>query len=85
MMLGSLLAGITFSHADVAAVHCMAEALGGLYDTPHGVANSMFFPIVTAFNAQADSQKHARAAAACGLPVAGLSSTEAASLLVQEL
>jgi alcohol dehydrogenase len=85
MMIGSLLAGIAFSHADVAAVHCMAEALGGLYDTPHGVANSMFFPIVTAFNVQADPAKHARAAQACGLPVAGLSDVEASSLLVREL
>lgn len=85
MMLGSLLAGIAFSHSDVAAVHCMAEALGGLYDTPHGVANSMFFPIITAYNASADPAKHARAAAACGLPVAGLAPEEAAALLVEEL
>ncbi len=28
MMMGSLLAGLSFSHADVASVHCMAEALG---------------------------------------------------------
>lgn len=85
MMVGSLLAGVAFSHADVASVHCMAEALGGLYDTPHGVANSIFLPYVTAFNAPANPAKHARAAAICGLPVAGLSEEEAASLLVEEL
>ncbi|MFZ5643854.1 MAG: iron-containing alcohol dehydrogenase [Bacillota bacterium] len=85
MMLGSVLAGMAFSHSDVAAVHCMAEALGGLYDTPHGVANSMFLPIVTAFNAEHDPVRHAGVAAACGLPVSGLSSVEAASLLVEEL
>jgi alcohol dehydrogenase len=85
MMVGSLLAGIAFSHADVAAVHCMAEALGGLYDTPHGVANSMFLPIVTAYNVPANPGKHARAAAICGLPVQGLSEAEAANLLVEEL
>lgn len=85
MMVGSLMAGIAFSHSDVAAVHCMAEALGGMYDTPHGVANSMFLPIVTAFNAPADPAKHARAAAACGFKVEGLSNEEASSLLVQEL
>ncbi len=85
MMVGSLMAGIAFSHADVAAVHCMAEALGGMYDTPHGVANSMFLPVVTAFNAPADPAKHARAAAACGLRVDGLSHGEASSLLIEEL
>jgi alcohol dehydrogenase len=85
MMVGSLIAGIAFSHADVAAVHCMAEALGGLYDTPHGVANSIFLPVVTSFNASADPQKHARAAQACGLPVAGLPDRDAAARLVSAL
>ena len=32
MMLGSLLSGLAF-FADVAAVHCLAEAQGGKYDT----------------------------------------------------
>jgi alcohol dehydrogenase len=85
MMVGSLMAGIAFSHADVAAVHCLAEALGGLYDIPHGVGNSMFLPAITAYNASADAARHARAAAACGLDIIGLSDQEAASLLVTEL
>ena len=85
LMLGSLLAGVAFSHADVAAVHCLAEALGGLYDLPHGAGNSMFLPSVTAYNAEADPQKHAQVAVACGLPVAGLTAEEAAALLVNEL
>ncbi|MCK9905672.1 iron-containing alcohol dehydrogenase, partial [Frankia sp. Cpl3] len=82
MMVGSVMAGLAFSHADVASVHCMAEALGGLYDTPHGVANSIFLPVVTAFNASADPLKHARVAQVCGLPVAGMSESEATEHLV---
>ena len=85
MMFGSLLAGLAFSHADVAAVHCMAEAVGGLYDIPHGVANSIFLPVVTAYNASSDYNKHAATAAACGLPVGGVSDQEAAEYLVREL
>lgn len=85
LMIGSLQAGIAFSHSDVAAVHCLAEALGGLYDIPHGVANSMFLPIVTKYNAEADPARHARCAAACGLNTTGLRDEEAASLLVAEL
>lgn len=85
LMIGSLMAGIAFSHADVAAVHCMAEAIGGLYDTPHGVANSIFLPIVTAYNSEADLQKHARIAQACGLPVSHLSPKQASALLVEKL
>ena len=33
MLLGSLIAGICFGNSDIAGVHCMREALGGLYDT----------------------------------------------------
>lgn len=85
MMVGSLIAGMAFSHADVASVHCMAEALGGLYDTPHGVANSIFLPVVTAYNAPCDPVKHARVARACGLPVQGMTDEEAARCLVEAM
>ncbi|MET3289872.1 UNVERIFIED_CONTAM: alcohol dehydrogenase class IV [Brevibacillus sp. OAP136] len=59
MMEGSLLAGLCFGSADVAAVHCLAEALGGLYDTPHGVANAVFLPHVLRFNAEENKPMHA--------------------------
>ncbi|MFD2370548.1 iron-containing alcohol dehydrogenase [Brevibacillus sp. GCM10020057] len=59
MLEGSLLAGLCFGSADVAAVHCLAEALGGLYDTPHGVANSVFLPYVLKFNAAENKPMHA--------------------------
>lgn len=85
MMLGSVMAGIAFSHADVAAVHCLAEALGGLYDTPHGVANSIFLPSVTEFNAAAAPERHREAARICGLPVDKMTPGEASELLTAEL
>lgn len=59
MQEGSLLAGLCFGSADVAAVHCLAEALGSLYDTPHGVANAIFLPYVVQYNAEADGPLHA--------------------------
>ncbi|AQQ54856.1 iron-containing alcohol dehydrogenase [Planococcus lenghuensis] len=62
MLEGSLLAGLCFGSSDVAAVHCLAEALGGLYDTPHGVANAVFLPYVLQFNAGEDLELHARLA-----------------------
>lgn len=85
LMIGSLMAGIAFSHADVGAVHCMAEAIGSIYDTPHGVANSMFLPAVTAFNASHNKKRHARIASACGLDVSNLTTDQAAELLVNKL
>ncbi|WP_274654857.1 iron-containing alcohol dehydrogenase [Paenibacillus humicola] len=60
MLEGSLLAGLCFGSADVAAVHCLAEALGGLYDTPHGVANAVFLPYVLQYNAEEERTVHAR-------------------------
>ncbi|MYL39188.1 iron-containing alcohol dehydrogenase [Halobacillus litoralis] len=62
MQEGSLLAGLCFGSADVAAVHCLAEALGSLYDTPHGVANAIFLPHVMEFNAQENVPLHAEMA-----------------------
>lgn len=67
MMLGSLLAGLSFSHADVAAVHCMAEALGSMYDAPHGMCNAILLPYVMAYNLPVAGYKYARVARAMGL------------------
>lgn len=67
MMLASTIAGMAFSNADVAAVHCIAEALGGRYDTPHGIANSTFLPWIFAFDAPADPRRHADVAVALGV------------------
>ncbi len=50
LMKGSMLAGVAFGNSDVGAVHCIAEAVGALYDIPHGVANSIFLPYVMEFN-----------------------------------
>lgn len=40
-MQASTLAGIAFGNADVGAVHCLSESLGGMFDVPHGLANAM--------------------------------------------
>ena len=69
MLEGSLLAGLCFGSADVAAVHCLAEALGGMYDTPHGIANSVFLPHVLRFNAAENKAMHAGLARYMGFAV----------------
>ncbi|WP_019412957.1 iron-containing alcohol dehydrogenase [Paenisporosarcina sp. TG20] len=85
MMIGSTIAGMAFSHADVASVHCMAEAIGGLYDTPHGVANSMFLPYVIEYNAMADIKKHATIARTMGIVKEKATDEEATIALVEEM
>lgn len=67
MMMGSLLAGLSFSHADVASVHCMAEALGSIYDAPHGMCNSILLPYVMEYNLSDTVYKYARIARAMGI------------------
>lgn len=41
VMRASTLAGMAFGNADVAAVHCLSETLGGRWDVPHGLANAL--------------------------------------------
>ncbi len=66
-MRGSLLAGMAFGNSDVGAVHCLAEAVGSIYDTPHGVANAVFLPYVMEFNLDAAAAKYADIAEAVGI------------------
>lgn len=77
MMLASLVAGMAFSNADVAAVHCLAEAVGGLYDTPHGVANAVFLPFVFAFNSETNPMRHVAVGETLGVDTHGLTMFEA--------
>ena len=65
LMMGSLLAGLAFGNSDVGAVHCLAESIGSLYDTPHGLANAVFLPLVMEFNLPAASGKYALAERPC--------------------
>ncbi|WP_319415347.1 iron-containing alcohol dehydrogenase [Marispirochaeta aestuarii] len=67
MMLGSLIAGIAFSHSDVASVHCLAEALGGMYDSPHGVCNAVALPVVMEYNLEYALDLYARIARVMGI------------------
>jgi alcohol dehydrogenase class IV len=52
MLLGSLLAGMAFANAPVAAVHALAYPIGGLFHVPHGLSNSLVLAPVLRFNRQ---------------------------------
>ncbi|MBP7494429.1 MAG: iron-containing alcohol dehydrogenase [Spirochaetales bacterium] len=67
LLLGSLLAGIAFSHSDVGAVHCIAEALGGMYDIPHGVCNAVCLPVVMDYCKDGCSEKYKELGIAMGI------------------
>lgn len=78
MLAASLIAGIAFGNSDVGGVHCMAEAMGGVYDTPHGVANSILLPYVFEYNIPSNPQKHAVVAQRLGARKEGKSTEELA-------
>jgi alcohol dehydrogenase len=67
MLMGSVLAGIAFSHADVGSVHCIAEALGGRYDLPHGLCNAVILPYVMEYNMDYCREGYSRIGRAMGL------------------
>jgi alcohol dehydrogenase class IV len=49
MALASTYAGQAFTRANVGYVHAIAHQLGGLYHTPHGLANAIMLPHVLQF------------------------------------
>ncbi|MFP4618441.1 MAG: iron-containing alcohol dehydrogenase [Spirochaetaceae bacterium] len=83
MLAGSLLAGMAFSHSDVAAVHCLAEALGGIYDAPHGECNAIALPVMMEYNRSFALERYARIASAMGLSYS--SPEEGAQLAVNKV
>ena len=85
MMIGSTTAGIAFGYSDVAADHCLAQALGGFYDVAHGVACAIFLPCSIKFNIPACTEKYADIARHMGLDVNGKTSLESANMLVEEI
>jgi alcohol dehydrogenase len=57
VMRASTLAGLAFGNADVAAVHCLSETLGGRWNLPHGLANAVLLAPVTRYNLAACADK----------------------------
>ncbi len=84
MMLASCLGGISFANSDCSGVHCLAEALGGMYGNaprpvvPHGLCCSLFLPWMMEYNALTDPVKHAKVAKLLGIDTSGLPLIEAA-------
>ena len=67
MLQGSLLAGMAFANAPVAAVHALAYPIGGIFHAPHGLSNALVLGPVLRFNLPAAAPLYADLAAAIGL------------------
>jgi alcohol dehydrogenase class IV len=78
MLLGSLLAGMSFSNAGTAAAHALAYPIGGLVKSPHGEVTGLLLPYVMEYNAAVETEKMVKISKAFDLTTEGLSDKEAA-------
>jgi alcohol dehydrogenase class IV len=85
MLVASNLAGIAFDIASLGDCHAMAHPLGGFFDVPHGVANSVLLPITMDFNLLADHGKYKIIAELLGEDVSRMTALEAAPYAVEAI
>ena len=67
MLLASYKAGFSFTRTGVGNIHAIAHTLGGLYNTPHGLANAVILPKILDDYGKKVHKKLARLAEAAGL------------------
>lgn len=81
-------AGHAFNSAGLGIVHSMAHAMGGLYDSPHGLCNAIALVDVSRLNLPACPERFAMMARAAGINTNGISDMKAGEKfidMIQEL
>ena len=84
MLIAAYKAGFAFTRAGVGNVHAIAHTLGGLYNTPHGLANAVILPIVLEDYGEAVQEKLAHLAELTGVKFSG-SDAEKAKAFIDEI
>lgn len=77
MSLAALYGGMGLGPVNTAAVHALAYPLGGTFDIPHGLANSILLPYVMEFNRPACLEKFARITGVLDLDCVGSAEAKA--------
>ena len=85
MQLAAFYGGVAISTSSTVAVHALSYPLGGTYRIPHGVSNAILLPYVMEFNADAILEKVPAITNAMGIDIHGMSETEAADKLIEEI
>ena len=85
MALAACYAGQAFTRANVGYVHAIAHQLGGLYHTPHGLANAIMLPHVLRFLSPAITAKLALLALRARLGDASESNTDLANRFLDSI
>ena len=77
MLAASYKAGFSFTRTGVGNIHAIAHTMGGLYNTPHGLANAVILPVVLDDYGKKVHKKLARLAETAGLIHQGAIKTNA--------
>ena len=85
MLLGSMLAGMAFANAPVAAVHALAYPIGALFHVPHGLSNALVLNGVLRFNLPAAEARYAELAPILDAAGGAAAPAEAARLFVDAI
>ena len=85
MLKGSFLAGSAFTRAFVGYVHAIAHNLGGMYNTPHGLANAVILPHVLDWYGMAAYPRLAKLADIIGITNENMSVEEKGRAFVEEI
>ncbi len=85
MLVGSYYAGIAFTRAYVGYVHSIAHNLGGMYGTPHGLANAVILPHMLEFYGKTAYKPLAKLADVAGLDTNGLNTEQKAKLFIAKV
>lgn len=83
MLVASFYAGMAFTRAYVGYVHAIAHNLGGLYGTPHGLANAVILPHVLEYYGEVAYSKLADLAEIVGID--GADDKEKAEKFIEEI
>ena len=85
MLKASFYAGSAFTRAFVGYVHAIAHNLGGMYNTPHGLANAVILPYVLDWYGPAAYKKLAKLADLIGITKEEMTNEEKAKAFIAEL
>ena len=83
MLQASFDAGAAFTRASVGNVHAIAHTLGGLYNTPHGLANAVILPIVLEDYGAAVYPRLARLSEIAGVRTEGTDAEKAQAFIAE--
>ena len=85
MLEGSYYAGVAFTRAYVGYVHAIAHNFGGMYGTPHGLANAVILPYVLDWFGASAYKRLAELADVAGIVTTEKTDEEKAKLFIAKI